>query len=101
MSEAHGIKETQEAGQAILAVGAAIVKAHKAAKADGKIDFADIGHLVAVVMDPAIQAKISAGVEGADKIEAELKDLSAREVVTLVSDLGMGVVEVVEELRKA
>lgn len=99
--EAHGIKETQEAGHAILAVGAAIVKAHRAAKADGKIDFSDIGHLVAVVMDPALQAKIAAAADGADKIALELKDLSAREVVTLVADLGMGVVDVLDEVKKA
>lgn len=63
------IKETKD----VLKFVVSGYKVWSAAKADGKIDLGDIGHLMLMV--PHIQPAF----EGVDKIPAEFKDLSAAE----------------------
>jgi hypothetical protein len=69
----HGIKETMEAVQLIEKVAEAIA----AAKADGSIDWKDLGKLGPVVV------AMKDAVAGGQMLQAELKDLNAGETQLL------------------
>lgn len=81
MAEAkHGIKEIQEflAGALVLSVTG------KKIMADGKIDWADAQHILALHKD--VETLVAA-FEGLEKIKEEIKDIDAQEALTLVQSL--------------
>lgn len=74
MTEKLGIENLKE----LVTLGAGLHRAYNAAKADGKIDFADTGHLIPLipVINPALQ--------DIDKVDDEIKDLDANEAEQLL-----------------
>ncbi len=89
-----GVKESKEAAVALIELGAYVVSLAK----DG-IGFDDALALAKRYQeDPAFKAKLNAGIEGYDKIPAELKDLTVAEGVELVGAVG---IEVVRALQAA
>ena len=74
MSEEQGIKETKELLKFVIELGEGIDKAG----ADKKIDVMDVQYLIKPL------ASASAAFEGADKVKAELADLSAEEAAEIV-----------------
>lgn len=80
MSEEKGVVQVQEVADLLLAV----VKGVKAVKADGKVDLADLGQLV------ALAPSLIAAVDKIDEVPAELKDLSEAEATALAGHLVAG-----------
>ncbi len=75
---AVGIKESLE----VLGAIEVLLKDHKKVLADGKIGLSDIG----VIFDLLKQLpELNAGLQGADQIPAEVKDLDADESALLVA----------------
>jgi hypothetical protein len=69
-----GIKETKEA----LKFGLMVQETIKAALADGKVDFGDLGLVIPLI------SSVNVAIEGADQIPDELADLDAGEFDELV-----------------
>lgn len=80
MAEETGVVQVKEVADLIVA----IVKGAKAVGADGKIDLADLGQLVALA--PALIA----AADKIDQVPAELKDLSEAEAAELGAHLVAG-----------
>lgn len=77
------IKESKEALVALAAIGKVVIDLAK----DG-VDFGDAVALGSkLVTDEKFRAKVTAGVQGIDKIPAELKDIAASEALDLVEAL--------------
>ena len=74
MPEQVGIENTKE----VVKLGFEGAKVFKAAKADGKIDLADLGKLMLLL------PYVGPAVADADKIPAELKDMDSAEADELV-----------------
>lgn len=75
---AVGIKESLE----VLAAVEVLLKDLKKVLADGKIGFGDVG----VIFDLLGQFQVlNAGLQGADQVPAELKDLDSAEAEVLVA----------------
>lgn len=84
MSEEIGVKETKEALVGLIVLGAAVQRAAKKAKADGKIDWADAPIVIELASDQGLKKAVTDAVEGAEKIPAEIKDLSVVEGIEVV-----------------
>lgn len=95
------VKETKEAMLALIKAGAKAAILLKKAKADGKIDLADLPHAVAVLADVELMAALQAGIEGADKIDDELKALDLGGGLLLAKDVIEAGVLALEEVKKA
>lgn len=77
------VKESKEALVALAAIGKVVIDLAK----DG-VDFGDAVALGSkLVTDEKFRAKVTAGVQGIDKIPAELKDIAASEALDLVEAL--------------
>lgn len=77
------VKESKEALVALAAIGKVVIDFAK----DG-VDFGDAVALGSkLVTDEKFRAKVTAGVQGIDKIPAELKDIAASEALDLVEAL--------------
>jgi hypothetical protein len=75
------IKETKEAIKAVVLVGKFVVDRAK----DG-VGLDDLSALITkIVLDPQFKAILDAGVQGVDKVPAELSDLDFAEVIELAS----------------
>lgn len=79
MPEQYDIKETKEALVATIALGRFVAERLK----DGA-DWGDAMALGQKLLDPQFRQLVQDGAEGADKIPAELKDLSLLEGVELL-----------------
>lgn len=77
------VKESKEAIIALAAIGKVVIDLAK----DG-VDFGDAVALGSkLVTDEKFRAKVTAGVQGIDKIPAELKDIAASEALDLIEAL--------------
>ena len=77
------VKESKEAIVALAAIGKVVIDLAK----DG-VDFGDAVALGSkLVTDEKFRAKVTAGVQGIDKIPAELKDIAASEALDLIEAL--------------
>lgn len=77
------VKESKEALVALAAIGKVVIDLAK----DG-VDFGDAVALgTKLVTDEKFRAKVTAGVQGIDKIPAELKDIAASEALDLIEAL--------------
>lgn len=77
------VKESKEALVALAAIGKVVIDLAK----DG-VDFGDAVALGSkLVTDEKFRAKVTAGVQGIDKIPAELKDIAASEALDLIEAL--------------
>ena len=77
------VKETKEAILAVVAVGKFVVEKGK----DG-LDLNDLGALITkFVEDEQFKGVLMAGVDGIDKVPAELSDLEFAEVIELAEIL--------------
>lgn len=77
------VKESKEAIIAVAAIGKVVIDLAK----DG-VDFGDAVALGSkLVTDEKFRAKVTAGVQGIDKIPAELKDIAASEALDLIEAL--------------
>lgn len=79
----HGILETKQAMQAIYLVGLFVVERAK----DG-VDLNDAMALAAKFMDPSFRDVVINGVQGADMIDDEIKDLTFPEFIELAQVVG-------------
>ncbi len=79
MSQLHGIKETKEA----ISGAVALVNAGVAIAADKKVSLEDLSHLMMAL------PKVIAGLEGMDKLPAEVMDLSDEEGLQLVASVAL------------
>lgn len=95
------VKETKEALVALIKAGAKAAVLVKKAKADGKIDLADLPHAVAIFADVELMAAIQAGVDGADKIDDELKALDLGGGLVLAKDVIEEGLKALDEVKKA
>lgn len=77
------VKESKEALIATVAIGKLVIELAK--------DGIDFGDAVAVgsklIADEKFRSKLTAGVQGIDKIPAELKDLAASEALELIEEI--------------
>jgi hypothetical protein len=84
MGDLHGIKETKEAVLGAVALANACV----AIAADKKLGLDDLSHLMMAL------PKVIAGLDGIDKLPAEVMDLSSAEgaelVAAVASELALG-----------
>lgn len=85
----YGIKETKE----VLDLALNGVKAGLAVSADGKVDFNDLAHVIALV--PAIQPAI----DKIDQVPKELGDLDAAEAAEIVAHISTNL-QVTDEKAK-
>jgi len=77
------VKETKEAILAVVAVGKFVVE-----KAKDGLDLNDLGALITkFVEDEQFKGVLMAGVDGIDKVPAELSDLEFAEVIELAEIL--------------
>lgn len=77
------VKETKEAILAVVAVGKFVVE-----KAKDGLDLNDLGALITkFVEDEEFKGVLMAGVDGIDKVPAELSDLEFAEVIELAEIL--------------
>lgn len=76
----HGVQQTKEALKAIEVLGVAAKKI----SADGKVNLADLPHLIELGQQAHL---VVAGVDGLEEIPAEIKDLSHEEAIELVTAL--------------
>lgn len=77
------VKETKEALKATIAIGKFVLEQAK----DG-LDLNDLGALITkVVNDEAFKGLLAAGLDGIDKVPAELSDLEFNEVLELAEVL--------------
>lgn len=74
VTESVGVKETIEALKAVETLGVAVAEVFK----DGKVTIADLPTVANLAKNSKF---IADGVEGADKIPSEVKDLSHDELV--------------------
>lgn len=83
MEEVIGVKETKEGLLAVVIVGAVVVKLAK--------DGVDLNDALALAQKFSSDAKfaeiVKAGIEGADKIPAEIKDLKLAELLEIAQIL--------------
>lgn len=92
MGEKHGVKETKEAALALIILGKLVADISK----DG-IEANDLTKLIAAAQDPEFQKVVKAGVDGAEKIDDEIKDLSLAEGLELGAELLPAILEVLKK----
>lgn len=91
----EGNKELKEALIAAFAVASEIAKVAQ----DG-LQLSDVTALAMKFQEPALAAKLAAAQEGAEKIPAEAKDLSAIEVLDLLVAVAPEVLKFAEAMKK-
>lgn len=96
-----GVKETQEAALALIAVGKKVMQLVKEVKADGKIDLADLPKVLAIAQDQAFLDVVNAGLEGIGLIPGEISDLSLSEGIQVVGVVGPVLLGALDEVKKA
>lgn len=89
---AKDLKESKEILLAIAYLGVKALQGYKAAKADGKVDFNDIGIAFNLLIDPVLKTRIEAAIADADKLGEEFKGAN-------VFDMARALVEVSPELE--
>ncbi len=75
--ESVGVKETLEVLKAVELVAVSVAEVFK----DGKVTIADLPTLANLAKNSQI---VAAGIEGADKVPTEIKDLSQEEIIQIV-----------------
>lgn len=90
--EAHGVKETKEAVLALVILGKFVAVRLK----DG-LDLSDAAALASKMLVPEFKDVVMAGVEGLEKVPAELSELSMAEIF----ELAQVIPQVLAELQKA
>lgn len=92
----EGIKETKEVIVGSMKLGVVLYKAF----ADG-VQATDIATVVAKIQgDATLQAELIAAYNDANKVPAEIKDLTAAETVELVVETAKTALVVIAELKK-
>jgi len=93
--EKQGIKETTEVLTALLDLSVELAKVFK----DG-VQVYDSATVLALFSNPVVQEKIKAAYEGVEKVDDELKDLDAMEVLSLVPMATLKVSELIQAIKK-
>lgn len=94
MGEAHGIKETKEACEALIKLGTFV-----AIRAKGGLDMADMTALLEKLKDEEFMAVVKAGVEGIDKVDDEVKDMNMAEGLELAGFVVPKLLSAIQEYK--
>ena len=96
---ASDFKESKEVLLAVCLVGVKACAAYKAANADGKVDFNDLGAVLQLAMDPALKAAIDLAIAGSDKLGQEFKDASLVDGLKAMVEIAPKVEELVKTIE--
>lgn len=93
------LKESKEILLAVAYVGVKAIEAYKAANADGKVDFQDIGVAFNFLIDPALKVKIESAIAGADLLGEEVKAAGFFDIVAALVEVQPEIEKLVAEIK--